>query len=138
MRRTKQRAEVLQVLQHAHDHPTAESIHAEVRKTMPSVSLATVYRQLAALTDEGRIAVVTTDAGPRRYDAAITAHHHVVCSRCGHIADVPNLIGEYARVEIERWTGYSVTRLRTNWVGLCADCQAHAEEPSAKSIATGT
>ena len=128
MRRTRQRAEVLRVLQATDGHPTAEGIQAEVRKTLPHVSLATIYRQLAALADEGRVALLAADHGPRRYDGSMTPHHHIVCSRCGLIADVPDLVGEHARAEIERWTGFQVDPQRTSWAGLCSSCRPGLRE----------
>jgi Fe2+ or Zn2+ uptake regulation protein len=124
MRRTRQRAELLRVLQQTDRHPTAEWLLTEVRKALPHAGLATVYRLLGALEEEGRIAVVAADDGPRRYDAGTSPHCHVVCSECGRIADVPDLLGEHGRTEIERWTGYAVAHLRGSWVGLCPACRA--------------
>lgn len=132
MRHTRQRAEILRAIEGTDRHPSAEWVLDEVRKALPKVSLATVYRQLAALAAEGRVVVLSSEDGPRRYDAHREAHHHVVCTGCGGIADVPDLIGATARTEIERWTGYSVTGLRLDWVGLCPAC-AHTPEAPAQN-----
>ena len=55
---------------------------------MPTISLDTVYRTVATLTDLGLVRRVTLTPGPARYDANTSRHHHYVCTRCGLIRDV--------------------------------------------------
>src|SRR3990172_673882 len=54
-RNTKQRRVILEVLRDAPPHPTANWIHREVRKRIPSVSLGTVYRNLNILKGQGQV-----------------------------------------------------------------------------------
>lgn len=123
MRRTIQRDAILRILTHTNQHPTAEWIHKEVRKQLPRVSLGTVYRLLNHLVAEGRVSELTLDDGPKRYDGQPGDHQHVVCTACGRIADVPEIVPPEARAEIERWTGFSVLYLSVKWYGLCAECR---------------
>jgi Fe2+ or Zn2+ uptake regulation protein len=124
-RQTRQRAAILRVLEHTKQHPTAEWIHTEVRKEIPSVSLGTVYRLLSILAGEGAVRVIPLEAGPNRYDMGPDQHHHAVCTACGKIADIPDLVPPEARVEIERWTGYSLSELRLEWHGRCPECRGN-------------
>ena len=123
IRNTKQRSELLRVLNETHGHLTAEWIHSEVKKTVPSVSLATIYRLLNLLVEEGKVNLLPCEDGCNRYDSAMEAHHHIFCSTCGHIEDVPNLISAEVRREIERWTGFEVKPARLDWHGVCAACR---------------
>ncbi|MCC6730838.1 MAG: transcriptional repressor [Chthonomonadales bacterium] len=124
MRRTRQRDAVLRAV--AHSHPSAEAVHALVRRDMPRISLATVYRLLGALAAEGAIAALPpADGRPRRFDGDTRPHHHVLCTGCGAVADVPDLRPAPGPAgEIERWTGYRVTGLMVAWHGLCPGCRS--------------
>ena len=70
------------------EHPTAEQIYVQVRKTIPNISLGTVYRNLALLEDSGKVRRVISGHDAEHFDANMSEHHHFVCSRCGAIIDV--------------------------------------------------
>src|ERR1700754_548827 len=83
-RYTRQRAEVFASLRSVESHPTAEQVFAAVRRRMPNISLATVYKALEALCDAGLAARLADDAGgPVRYDGRPEAHYHLRCERTG-------------------------------------------------------
>jgi Fur family peroxide stress response transcriptional regulator len=123
MRQTKQRSAVLRVLTAAEQHPTAEWVYQEVRKEIPDISLGTVYRLLHALEEEGLVHVLMPLAGPKRFDGCPGPHNHLICTACGSILDVPNLLEENAKTEIERWTEYTISHVRLEWFGLCPRCR---------------
>ena len=86
-RNSKQRDAVLGDLQSRYDHPTAEEVYLSVKKEIPSISLATVYRNLCFLNDEGKIFSISgRDA--IHYDAHLHEHNHLMCRDCGRIFDV--------------------------------------------------
>jgi Fe2+ or Zn2+ uptake regulation protein len=87
---TRQRAEVFSYLHSVHSHPTAEQVFAAVRRSIPNISLATVYKALEALVDAGLAARLADDAGgPVRYDSRAEAHYHLRCDRTGEVRDLP-------------------------------------------------
>ncbi len=90
MRLTHQRLEVVRQIASTDEHPDVETIYCGVKARVPTISLDTVYRTLGALADLGLIARVTATAGPARYDANVTQHHHFVCTRCGLVRDIVN------------------------------------------------
>ncbi|HSV74901.1 MAG TPA: transcriptional repressor [Chthonomonadales bacterium] len=130
MRVTRQREAVLEALCELRCHPTAEEVHARVRQRLPHVSLGTVYRILASLVADGTAASLSLIDGPRRYDLPGEVHHHLVCSRCGAIDDVPDVVAAEARDAVERATGYAVESLRLKWVGVCPTCRAAGSAPT--------
>lgn len=86
-RNSKQRDAVLSDLQSRYDHPTAEEVYFSVKKSFPNISLATVYRNLCFLNDEGKIFSINgRDAV--HYDAHLHEHNHLLCRTCGRIFDV--------------------------------------------------
>ena len=70
------------------DHPTAEKIYEDVREAIPNISLGTVYRNLAKLSDESMIQKVGMGTGVEHFDGNPFPHYHVVCNECGVIDDI--------------------------------------------------
>ena len=68
-------------------HPTAEQVFLEMKREHPSIALGTVYKHLNALAEEGMLHRITESGSPDRYDRT-ERHDHLICSRCGKIADV--------------------------------------------------
>ena len=122
MRQTRQRAAVLQMLRHSKQHPTAEMVYIEIQSSLPNISLATVYRLLNSLVDQGEVTELTMKDGPNRYDGTLGEHHHITCTICNQISDVPNLVSTQILQEIERWTNYSGVELKLGWSGTCSTC----------------
>jgi Fe2+ or Zn2+ uptake regulation protein len=89
-RYTRQRAEVFAHLRSSTRHPTAEQVFVAVRRVIPNISLATVYKALEALVDAGLATRLADDAGgPVRYDGRGEAHYHLRCQRTGEVRDLP-------------------------------------------------
>jgi Fe2+ or Zn2+ uptake regulation protein len=86
---TRQRAEVFAYLRAVDTHPTAEQVFVAVRRRIPNISLATVYKALEALVD-ARLASRLADnaGGPARYDGRADAHYHLRCERTGQVRDL--------------------------------------------------
>jgi Fe2+ or Zn2+ uptake regulation protein len=86
---TRQRAEVFKYLRAVDTHPTAEQVFSAVRRHMPNISLATVYKALEALVDAGLAGRLADDSGgPIRYDGRPEAHYHLRCERTGQVRDL--------------------------------------------------
>ena len=124
-RMTRQRHVILEELRTAHSHPTADEVHRRVRRRLPRVSLATVYRNLEVLADRGLIGRVDLAGPARRYDGDLTGHYHVRCARCGRIGDVQPTAAT-ARAALGGKTDFRILAHRLEFVGLCPPCQAKA------------
>ena len=79
---SRQRESIKENLMHRRDHPTADMIYTDIRKIYPNISLGTVYRNLALLSDLGEIRKLTVDGGADRFDGNISPHNHFTCRRC--------------------------------------------------------
>lgn len=84
---SKQREEVLEVLKDSYNHPTAEEVYQILKSKKSTSSRSTVYRNLGLLEKEDIIKKISISDGPDRYDYFRKPHNHVVCKRCGKIAD---------------------------------------------------
>ena len=79
---------VLDVLQATNRHPTALEVYEAVRRVRPRIGLATVYRILHQLAEQGVISALGRDA-ECRYDARTHRNDHAICTVCGALLDVP-------------------------------------------------
>ena len=117
MNYSKQREAIVMAL-HTLYHPTAEEIHAEVAKTLPKVSLGTVYRNLTQLVDRGIVLqLVEGEKGKAHFDGNAYPHAHFVCSACGRIVDVA--LAEQAPQGLQ---GFVVEQTVCTYKGLCPEC----------------
>ena len=88
-RYSKQRELILNVLKERKDHPTAEMLYNDIIKIMPTIGIATVYRNLAALYESGQILKIETKQGESdRFDGNLMPHLHFQCLECNEIQDI--------------------------------------------------
>ncbi len=84
---THQRLEIYRTLLQLNNHPSAEEIHKELIKNMPTVSLDTVYRTLTTFESIGLVKRVETLTSQARFEAKIELHHHFFCNNCEKLID---------------------------------------------------
>ena len=87
LKATPQRLCVLKSLS-SHTHPTIDELYATVRKEHPSISLATVYKNLATLVDARLVVEIAVPGQKTRYDIYEKEHIHIVCKHCGAVSDI--------------------------------------------------
>jgi len=116
---TIQRMAVLDCLEKTKEHPTADQVLAAVRKSFSSVSRATVYNSLEALTRAGIILQITVDPAVARYDADLGPHAHFRCRVCSTVYDI--VIDEDTNLD-EHVGGHHVEAVRTYAYGVCETC----------------
>ena len=121
MKLTPQRLAVLEYLQRAAGHPTAEQIGADLNRRFPRASRATIYNTLRARRDAGLVSELRLDEAVARYEANLDRHHHFVCRRCGRLEDVGrDAVGPAPALELGE--GYAVETFEVVLRGLCAAC----------------
>ena len=126
----RKRNAILDFLRHSDQHPSAETIYAQLKPEIPDLSLGTVYRNLALFKQQGLINSLGTVDGVERFDGILTPHVHFICSRCGRIIDlrqlsVPELLCHSAASEV----GGTVDHCSLTFYGTCSDCSASDAEP---------
>lgn len=122
-RNTIQRMKILEYLRSVKTHPTAEMIYKHVVKEVPTMTLATTYRNLNVLEEEGDIIKLEV-SGEKRYDADCSCHQHCICKGCGRILDLcQKEISKYAmnNFKTEQFKPVSVTVI---FHGFCKECKA--------------
>ena len=118
---TPQRMAIYRTLLEAEDHPSPEDLYRRVRARMPSLSLATIYKVLDALTHLGVVREVSMISESKRYDANMDRHHHLICTKCKKIIDLHD-DGLDAIPRPRRLKGFVAHTMSVQILGVCATC----------------
>ncbi len=119
-RNTIQMQKIVDFLDKNRTHPNAEKVFQGVRKELPSITLATVYRNLHKLADEGRILKFEAN-GELRFDGCNEPHEHCLCTCCGKVLDAKTGASE------ETLKNFHSPEFKAEFVGImffghCMDC----------------
>lgn len=130
-RNTIQKQLVLEAVHRLANHPTAEEVYALVAQTHPSISKATVYRNLAGLSADGQLRHIPMPDGADRFDHNIEAeHYHIICTGCGAFGDAPKADESVLDAAVAAQTGYSGVSHDIVFHGLCPHCAKEGKEAS--------
>lgn len=129
-RLTGPRRLILEVVQETDVHPTADWVYRRVHRRLPRVSLATVYRNLRLLVEEGLVTELAGTAGRHaglaRFDGNARIHHHFTCSRCGRIQDLAEPVDRFLNRRMAARTGLQISHHRIEFYGRCPACRVRA------------
>jgi Fur family peroxide stress response transcriptional regulator len=84
---TPQRLAIFEFVLSSESHPSSEDVYHAIKKKYPSVSLATIYKNIRLLSNLGLISELNFESQPARYDSNTSPHINVVCPDCGSIVD---------------------------------------------------
>lgn len=124
---TPQRELIFELLWGAGHHPSADSVYADARSRMPTMSLRTVYQTLNDLAAMGELNQLDLGTGSARFDPNTDVHHHLVCTGCGKVRD---LYADYSAVSVPSGAedGFQVGEAEVVFRGLCRDCRIQSPE----------
>ncbi len=123
---TPQRLAIVDCIALDETHPTAQELYERLHARFPTMSVATVYNTLDALTGIGRCRELHM-GGSTRFDPNVDAHDHAVCERCGSIRDVAHAHDASQAAAQRALPGFSVMRVERIYRGVCAQCAEAAE-----------
>lgn len=119
---TPQRLAILEILQESDTHLTPAEIYQRAKHKLPSINEATVYRSLDFLTRQGLLLCAHMGSGRVEYEFA-SAHHHLVCQRCGYAKEITHTVLESVYRKLEGLSGFKLDTSHLTFFGLCPNCQ---------------
>lgn len=124
-RMTKQRQAVLDELTRVNDFRSAQQIFEDLRTNGQHVGLATVYRSLQGLAEDGRIDALRSSEGESLYRICTSNghHHHLVCRECGHAEEIEQSQIEAWVTSVARGHGFANVEHSLELFGTCVSCQ---------------
>ncbi len=122
---TPQRMAIVKILAKSEGHPSVENIHDQIKEDFPTMSLATVYKNISLIKSLGEVLELGFPDGSNRYDGnRPDPHPHVICIKCKTIAD-PDLDSlDEMKKEVASTTNFKILTHRLDFFGICSDCQA--------------
>ncbi|AOS83256.1 transcriptional repressor [Chlorobaculum limnaeum] len=122
-RHSRQRERLLAILRATESHPTATWLYDRLKEEFPSLSLGTVYRNLAILIEQGLVRKIDAGSTFDRFEAKTTPHYHLICNKCGKIIDFEERLFPELNEAVERSTDFEVEMHRIDFFGTCSDCR---------------
>lgn len=122
-KRFRKRDAILSYLQHTDAHPSAETVYAGLKSTMPDISLGTVYRNLSLFKEQGMVQSLGSVKGVERFDGNINPHVHFICTCCGAVKDlhemhIPQELNSRAAV----LSHAKIQACQLSFTGICQEC----------------
>ena len=136
MNYSRQRELILNIVKGTKGHPTAEWVYRQAKKDIPTIGIATVYRNLNAMVEMGTLRRIPASGGQDRFDGDLCDHYHLECVRCGALTDLkaesPENVGRLR--EMVRFT-FGIRDQETELAsvllkGVCRECREREERHS--------
>jgi Fur family peroxide stress response transcriptional regulator len=121
---THQRQRIYEALVSRPGHYSPEEIYEQVKQDLPSISLATVYKNLKTFVSAGVLHEVSPLHGSWRLDAKAEPHHHLVCTRCRSITDLDLDVLDPIRLRRKLPPGFRIEKFNVEIRGICKTCSA--------------
>ena len=129
-RKTSGRIAIASALESAPGPLTVAEVHPRAGQQAPGLGIATVYRTLKRLQEQGVIRVVALPGGEARYEPRSRGHHHHFhCRCCGGVFDVDVDGCRTSLSGREPFAGgYQVEDHEITLYGVCPPCRAGARD----------
>ena len=123
LKATFQRMNILENID-MYGHMSIDSIYAEVIKTHPSLSLATVYKNIILMVEKGVLVEVPITGQKSKYELSKEDHIHLVCTECGEVEDKPkDSVADALFTSMTEQENFTLCKQQINLYGVCSHCQ---------------
>lgn len=126
-RHSKQRDLIYQAVCDTACHPSAQMLYEQLKEKHKSLSLGTVYRNLATLEQMGKIVKIQSPQNIDRYEQIQPEHGHFYCVKCQAIYDIPLDDLQQTKANLEYKTSFNISSIKLQCYGICAKCQTNLE-----------
>ena len=121
-RNTRQRTAIRETFERAGRPLSPQQVLEAARSRAEGLGIATVYRNIKALLEEGWLSAIELPGVPAVYErSGKLHHHHFHCDRCSRVFEVTGCVPSINRLASRR---FSVTRHELILYGICAECNA--------------
>lgn len=123
LKATFQRMNILESIEQ-HGHMTIDAIYEKVIKTHPSLSLATVYKNIILMVEKGVLVEVPITGKKSKYELIKEDHIHLVCTECGEVEDKPqHFAADALFTSMTEQENFTLSKQQINLYGVCCHCQ---------------
>ncbi len=130
---THQRYLIFQAVVLLGDNPTPEEVFEFVRRSIPSISLATVYKNIDTFVNHQMLRDISPNYGSRRVESTSTPHDHFVCRMCRRVFDVRKHTMLPAPTKSDLPAGAAFEYHLVELVGTCRSCGTRVRKRAKQS-----
>lgn len=125
LKHSEQRIKILEIILRSERHLTADELYRLVKKALPSVGYATIYRTLKLLSECGICRDIKLEDGIARYEPLYGHEHHdhLICIKCGKFVEVVDPEIEKLQEKLAHSKGFIPVRHELEMYGLCKECK---------------
>ena len=122
MRATYQNRAIYEAVGELGTHPSAEEIYEHITRAHPTISRATVFRNLNQLALEGKLLNIGKIDSATRYDHNCHPHYHFECKKCKRVFDIDGYLPD-----LHEQAGcpddFDVEEHIIQFRGICSECK---------------
>ena len=123
-RLTPQRMMILEAVEIADDHISADEIYSRVCDRYPHLNISTVYRTLELLKELGLVTETDMGDGRVRYHSIKKGHHHhLVCQNCGCVIDLNEAVLLPLKDSLYKTYNFKADLAHLAIFGRCSRCR---------------
>jgi len=121
---TPQRRAVVTALSECREFPSAQKILEYVKRSIPDISLDTIYRNLALLVELGMVQEIHLPGREGNvYELMVTHHHHLICLSCGKAECLDHCPIDHREVAKAEKQGFQIISHSLDFYGYCRTCR---------------
>ncbi|SFV57084.1 Peroxide stress regulator; Ferric uptake regulation protein; Fe2+/Zn2+ uptake regulation proteins [hydrothermal vent metagenome] len=120
LKATIQRTSILKSI-HKAGHINIDEIYEDVKELYPTLSLATIYKNIILMQTNNIIVEVPMNGAKSKYELKKEEHIHLICQKCGTIQDTKITKKTQEALIIEN---FKLNHSQINLYGLCQTCQS--------------
>ncbi|AAP77539.1 transcriptional repressor [Helicobacter sp. MIT 03-1614] len=103
-------------------HMSIEEIYEQIKQIYPSISLATIYKNVNALCKANILREIKAPKDKQKYELSSDKHLHVYCEKCGRLDDI-KLDTRALEQNCSASSGYTISDISAVLMGVCPDCK---------------
>ena len=103
-------------------HIDIDGLYESLKNIFPYISLATVYKNINSMVDNGFLTEVKIPGLKARYELSKDNHAHLFCTKCGELKDI-KVDDTWITNNTAKESGYKITNTLITFEGVCPSCQ---------------
>ncbi len=119
---TPQRIAIVEIME-KEGHISVRDIFEKIRKRFPTLSLATVYKNINAMLESEFIKELKIVGQDAKYELTSAPHAHMICKTCGRVEDIM-IDTRHLLEEVSEASGYKIEDEALQFFGVCPACQS--------------
>ncbi|MEM6447187.1 MAG: transcriptional repressor [Cyanobacteria bacterium J06642_2] len=124
---TRAQKAVLSVLERRSSPLSAQGIFIELRESERPIGLASVYRALEFLKNEGQLQQIDLGDNQAYYQMLPSdghSRHHLICTNCRKVLPLPSCPVEALEQQLSKQYDFTIERHVLTFYGICLECRA--------------